>query len=63
MRKSIQQGKIRLQEIVEELEGEIIEVGKEVRSVKQVTRLLGVKPEQVVKSLIFITEKTDFGYS
>ncbi len=48
---------IRLQEIVEELEGEIIEVGKEVRSVKQVTRLLGVKPEQVVKSLIFITEK------
>lgn len=48
---------IRLQETVEELGGEIIEVGKEVRSVKQVTKLLGVKPEQVVKSLVFITEK------
>ncbi len=45
---------ILIEEITLELGGEVIDVGKEVKSVSQVVKLLGVKPAQVIKSLIFI---------
>ncbi|WP_461865189.1 YbaK/EbsC family protein [Thermococcus sp.] len=45
-----------VEEIAKELGGEIVDIGKEVRSVSQVVKLLGVKPSQVIKSLLFIAE-------
>ncbi|GAB6102815.1 hypothetical protein JCM16138_20380 [Thermococcus atlanticus] len=45
-----------VEEIAKELGGGIIYVGKEVKSVSQVERLLGVKPSHVIKSLLFIAD-------
>ncbi|NJE26209.1 nucleotide pyrophosphohydrolase [Thermococcus sp. MV5] len=48
-----------IEEIVKELGGEIIEPKGEVKSVKQVVKLLGVQPDQIIKSLVFIVNESE----
>lgn len=50
---------IRVEEIVKELGGEIIEPQGEVKSVKQVVELLGINPENIIKSLVFIVNENE----
>ena len=46
-----------LKDIARELNAEILEIGRPVKTVKQATRETGVKPRQVIKSLVVICEK------
>ncbi|MCA6213890.1 nucleotide pyrophosphohydrolase [Thermococcus bergensis] len=50
---------IRVEEIVKELGGEIIEPKGEVKTVEQVVKLLGVSPENIIKSLVFIVNESE----
>ncbi|OYT33325.1 hypothetical protein B6U96_16260 [Archaeoglobales archaeon ex4484_92] len=50
---------IKVEETVKELGGEIIDAKGEVKSVNQVVKLLGVKPENIIKSLIFIINESE----
>ncbi|USS41263.1 nucleotide pyrophosphohydrolase [Thermococcus aggregans] len=50
---------VRVEEIVKELGGEIIDAKGEVKSVSQVVELLGVKPENIIKSLVFIVNESE----
>jgi len=45
-----------LENIVKELGGEMIHVGTSVKTVSQTAAALGVKPKQIIKSLLVITE-------
>ena len=47
----------RLEELIRKLDGEIINVGKPVKTVEQAVEATGSRPEQIIKSLLFISEK------
>ena len=49
--------KVNLEELIRELGGEIINVGKPVKIVEQAVKATGSRPEQIIKSLLFISEK------
>ena len=46
----------RLEDLVRRLGGEIIDVGKPVKTVKQAVKATGLNPKQIIKSLLFISE-------
>ena len=46
-----------LEKLIIELGGEIINVGKPVKTVKQAVKATDSKPKQIIKSLLFISEK------
>jgi len=46
-----------LEELIRKLGGEIINVGKPVKTVEQAVKATGSRPEQIIKSLLFISEK------
>lgn len=48
-----------LRELIERLGGEIIEVGRLVKTVKQAAEATGAHPKQIIKSLLFISEKNE----
>ncbi|KUK16656.1 YbaK/EbsC family protein [Thermococcus sibiricus] len=50
---------IRVEEIVKELGGEIIEPKGEVKTVEQVVKLLSIDPENIIKSLVFIVNESE----
>lgn len=45
------------EELVKRLGGEMINVGKPVKTVRQAVKATGSKPKQIIKSLLFISEK------
>ena len=47
----------RLEELIGKLGGEIINAGKPVKTVEQAVKATGSRPEQIIKSLLFISEK------
>jgi len=49
--------KVNLEELIRKLGGEIINVGKPVKTVEQAVKATGSRPEQIIKSLLFISEK------
>mgnify|MGYP000117780959 CR=1 FL=1 len=49
--------KVNLEELIKKLGGEIINVGKPVKTVERAVKATGSKPEQIIKSLLFISEK------
>ena len=46
-----------LEEVIRKLGGEIINVGKPVKTVEQAVKATGSRPRQIIKSLLFISEK------
>ena len=46
-----------LEELIRKLGGEIINVGKPVKTVEQAVKATGSNPKQIIKSLLFISEK------
>ena len=46
----------RLEEIARELEAEILDIGRPVKTVEQATRETGVSKKQVIKSLVIVSE-------
>ena len=48
-----------LEELVRELGGEIIDVGKPVKTVEQAVEATGSNPKQIIKSLLFISEEEE----
>ncbi|NJE09181.1 hypothetical protein E3E31_11725 [Thermococcus sp. M39] len=46
-----------LEEVIESLGGEMINVGKPVKTVAQAVKATGVSPRQIIKSLVLISEK------
>ena len=50
---------IRIKELVKGLGGEIIEPKGEVKHVRQVVELLGIQPDQIIKSLLFIVNEKE----
>ncbi len=46
-----------IRKLVKELGGEIIEVGKPVKTVEQAVRATNSEPRKIIKSLLFISEK------
>ena len=49
--------KVNLEELIKKLGGEIINVGKPVKTVEQAVRATGSEPKQIIKSLLFISEE------
>ncbi len=49
--------RINLEELIRKLSGKIINVGKPVKTVEQAVKVTGSRPEQIIKSLLFISEK------
>jgi Cys-tRNA(Pro) deacylase len=47
----------KLEELVKKLGGEIINVGESVKTVEQAAKAIGANPKQIIKSLLFISEK------
>ncbi|RLF84021.1 nucleotide pyrophosphohydrolase, partial [Thermococci archaeon] len=50
---------IRIKELVKELGGDMIEPKGEVKHVRQVVELLGIQPDQIIKSLLFIVNEKE----
>ena len=46
-----------LEELIRKLGGEIINVGKPVKTVEQAVKATDLKPKQIIKSLLFISEE------
>jgi len=46
----------KLEDLVRRLGGEVINVGKPVKTVKQAVKATGLSPKQIIKSLLFISE-------
>jgi len=46
-----------LEDLIRKLGGEIINVGKPVKTVEQAVKATGSNPKQIIKSLLFISEK------
>ncbi len=47
----------RLKKLIEEMGGEIINVGKPVKTVEQAVKATKSKPKQIIKSLLFISQE------
>ncbi|RLF12285.1 MAG: hypothetical protein DRJ69_01080 [Thermoprotei archaeon] len=47
----------RLEELIEEMGGEIINVGKPVKTVEQAVKATNSKPKQIIKSLLFMSQE------
>lgn len=47
----------KLEELIKKLNGEIINVGKSVKTVEQAVNATGLTPKQIIKSLLYISEK------
>ncbi|MEM2843320.1 MAG: YbaK/EbsC family protein [Candidatus Bathyarchaeia archaeon] len=47
----------KLEELIKKLNGEIINVGKNVKTVEQAVNATGLTPKQIIKSLLYISEK------
>jgi prolyl-tRNA editing enzyme YbaK/EbsC (Cys-tRNA(Pro) deacylase) len=44
-----------LEDLIKKLDGEIINVGKNVKTVEQAAKAIGINPKQIIKSLVFIS--------
>ena len=49
--------RVNLEELIRKLSGKIINVGKPVKTVEQAVKATGSRPEQIIKSLLFISKK------
>ncbi|ASJ07722.1 hypothetical protein A3L11_00135 [Thermococcus siculi] len=47
----------KLEDIARELDAEILDIGRPVKTVEQATRETGASPKQVIKSLVIISER------